>query len=855
MAFGLGFGVLFITPMLFWLASNAWFGRPMASLPIFIATNFFFFHAFCAISYGFELRGFSMLLLLLFCALAASVGICRSDLVWRDSLHGSRSVRYQSIMALIFSFIAILTDWWIFRRQGFDFDSGLSRFAAPFAGDHWRHTAIIAGLLRENQSIFFPNSPLVYQVLWHHGAAVIISALPALPTLFKYELGITLVTGLVMYYCIFTVILSLRHWGIRNWLLLLVIVVVAATEADIFNAGLSYLKFGGPALAADSSTSILSPYRYFSLKLVSLTAPQHAVFFLFAALVVRELYRPILNQDRLPKISWNALRASFLPAIAATIFNPILASLMFPLMYLVIFFREPVYRKNLTRLVTWCFTAGAIILILHLIILRFAIWAPFTRPNITGGGTGAYGIKFFPVLDLTSGLLQGIPLAFPAMVGITGFIFIFILFWGIFFKRELFKDPLVVTLLLSCITWNLIIGDTEIQRHYSMVLAFMALFIFALQLPDWMSHISQTMLAIPIISICFYINAVFIKAYENNASWMPLNTSWQDYYCMNALAQKGYPGIPLVVATPRHFELPIAVEAGPTLVWSQISSVHQRLTHLQAKEMDLINPRDWSTFRRIGESSGVDLVARMKALGFEGVVWGPIEEELYGPRLAALFTKPNRFLASCGLVGLYSLSDNDPLRSQNAESSYREFRKYVDDHPEHFISRQSKIGLEVFPSGNKVSIAGENIAKGAKVSLSSEEPLGVGQLVVDGLADENSSPAFLSGNQFLPWLQIDLGKIYEIESVRIVSPIKKSYPQYTLKNVYLILSDDPITERSPLIAARQAGVTIIFISGELSGDTVVPINRASRYLRIQTSDKGHLMLTEVEVYSKSKVIK
>ena len=851
MAFILGFVVLIGAPIFIWRFGIAWFGKPAVGLTVFIAANFFFFHSFSALSYGFGPRGFSGLFLTLACALAASIGFCRSRLVWHDTSSINASARLNSRLAIVFAFIAVITDWLVFRQQGFDFDNGLSRFAAPFAGDHWRHTAIIAGLLRENQSIFFPNSPLVYQVLWHHGAAVIISALPALPTLFKYELGITLVTGLVMYYCIFTVILSLRHWGIRNWLLLLVIVVVAATEADIFNAGMSYLKFGGPALAADSSTTILSPYRYFSLKLVSLTAPQHAVFFLFAALVIRELYRPILTPNISTEQTWGALRSSFSPAIAATIFSPILASLVFPFLYLIIFFRVPVYRKNLVKLTSWCLMACMITIVLHWIILRFAIWTPFVRPNLTGGGSGSYGLRFLEIFHLDSGLLQNIPLALPAMVGITGGILALFFLWAIFFKREIFKDPLVITLLISCVMWNAIIVDTEIQRHYSMALAFIALFVFALQIPDSLSGLRQILLAVPVIYICFIINGIFIKAYENNASWMPLNIGWKDYFCMNDLVQRKFPGMPLIVSTPRHFELPIGVEAGPSMVWSQVASVHQRITPKQAREMDEVNPRDWSTFRKVGESTGEQLVSRMKALGFEGILWGPAEEEMYGPQLASLFAQPQRFLASCGLVGLYSLSDVDKHSTLNSVSGHKAFRKFVDDHPEHLISRESKANLEVYPAGNKAKIVGNNIAKNSSITLSNKEPLGTGMLVVDGLSDENSSPPFLGGNQFLPSIQLDLGLSYYIDSVRIVSPLKKTLPQYVVKNVYVILSDHPITDKSPLVVARQPGTTIRFISGDLAGSTVVPIDASGRYLRIQTSDKGHLMLTEIEIYSPS----
>jgi len=52
---------------------------------------------------------------------------------------------------------AIGTDAWIFSLQGFSYEDRLSRFAAPFAGDHWRHTAIIGGLLRGSEAVFLPD--------------------------------------------------------------------------------------------------------------------------------------------------------------------------------------------------------------------------------------------------------------------------------------------------------------------------------------------------------------------------------------------------------------------------------------------------------------------------------------------------------------------------------------------------------------------------------------------------------------------------------------------------------------------------------------------------------------------------
>jgi hypothetical protein len=43
-------------------------------------------------------------------------------------------------------------------------------------------------------------------------------------------------------------------------------------------------------------------------------------------------------------------------------------------------------------------------------------------------------------------------------------------------------------------------------------------------------------------------------------------------------------------------------------------------------------------------------------LGFNGLVWGPIEENGWGPKVREALTSPAGFLGSCGRVSLYALS-------------------------------------------------------------------------------------------------------------------------------------------------------------------------------------------------------
>lgn len=851
-ATALGIIILLALPLCFeWaLRRRSW--RSEKSVAAFVALHFFVFHTISALTYGFAVRGWVGLLLLSASSLALTGVLSRASLVWCDDTTLKKSASWPVFIALAMAIAAVSTDWWVFRSQGFDFDTGLSRFAAPFAGDHWRHAAIIAGLQREDQSIFFPDSALVYQVLWHHGAAAILSALPDAVTIFKRELALTLVTGLLMYFCLFDTILRLRPQLLRGWPLLGLVLVLGGTEADIFNAGLTYLQSGHAAFAADSSSLIASPYRYFSLKLVSLTAPQHAVFFMFAALAIMNLCRVVQIDDPPSGSIWMLLRASLVFASMGAVFSPVLAMLVLPFIYLAVFWCVAAFRAEWVRVVRYCAVAVGVVFVLHLLILRMPLWAPFLRPNITGGGSGSYGVKLFPVFDVSTGLITNSPWALASTSGVLGLVVAGLLVWMALCRRSLLRQPLILAFLVTFIFWNWILVDTEIQRHSSMTIAFLGLLVVALYLP-WNSSFTRIgLIMIPSVGVCVLLNGYFIRAYEQNAGFMPLTKAWTDYFCMNELVRKKFPGIPLVVATPRHFELPIAVEAAPTLVWSQVATVHQRMTAAQAEEMDALNPRDWGTFRRIGESTGEAMLERMKALGFRGALWGPIEEELYGPALARVFAKPQRFLASCGFVGLYSLFDNDPRGAADPVSAHKAFRRLLEEQPERLLSRISSVDLKVYVAGNLDFQEGRNVAKGAKTSTSGRETAGSADLVVDGLADEAKSPAFLSGNQFLPWWQIDLGATYDIVSVRLVTPRKKTYPQYELKNAYIMLSDHPMSQRSPLSEGIKPGTTVRFVAGEIAGNVVVPVGASGRYLRIQASDQRHLMLTEVEVFSASE---
>jgi hypothetical protein len=243
----------------------------------------------------------------------------------------------RTVIAVVgLALLSVSSDAFIFSRQGFSWEDRTSLFAAAFAGDIQRDTDVVGGLLRENQSVFFPRSRFTYQVLWHHAAANVVSVMPWNFTIFRYVLGATLATGFLFYVIVYWLAITLRPKLSASPLAAGVVVTLAATDADLYNALFSWLRDGRVGLAADASTRVESAFRYFSNKLITLSSPQHATFFILFGVVVAATYEPKLVAWGTRVWGWPRIWVVVGFTAASVAANPILAVLALPVYWAVL---------------------------------------------------------------------------------------------------------------------------------------------------------------------------------------------------------------------------------------------------------------------------------------------------------------------------------------------------------------------------------------------------------------------------------------------------------------------------------------------------------------------------------------
>jgi hypothetical protein len=202
---------------------------------------------------------------------------------------------WQTIAILVVAIAAVLPSAYFYVHQGFFPENGRNLFAVGIF-DQLRNANLIAALAESRQSVYFPNSELIYQIAWHHAVANATALLQApefswLPR----ALGASLVTGALCYASILWIIVVLRARPLPLWGLFFVS-ALALSDADIAGALSTFVKAGRVGIAADGTSLLGSPpgifpYRYFSMALITITAPVHASFLIVCSLSAALLYR------------------------------------------------------------------------------------------------------------------------------------------------------------------------------------------------------------------------------------------------------------------------------------------------------------------------------------------------------------------------------------------------------------------------------------------------------------------------------------------------------------------------------------------------------------------------------------
>jgi hypothetical protein len=316
-------------------------------------------------------------------------------------------------------------------------------------------------------------------------------------------------------------------------------------------------------------------------------------------------------------------------------------------------------------------SAGVIVgaLILHQLFLNFSIVELFTRPRVTASGSRLFGIDLFGEGGGFA-TLRGLVTLIPEALGVVGLVFGVALVVAAFTQPRRLLDPLPVAWLLGLLTWNLIFVGDEIQRHFSMIAAVMALVGIGLLLPRTFVFLRSFNVGfVAIAGIALYLHSYFVHSFAHGGKSLPIAVSWPDYFCVGNLIRAKYPGLAVVTRIADDFELPIAAEFTTAMVWSQVAFVHQRVGYADAAIFDRINSRDdKQSFERNMLTRPRQTLDALLRLGFNGLVWGPIEENGWGPKVREALTSSAGFLGSCGRVSLYALSGTHVPTQHDADT-------------------------------------------------------------------------------------------------------------------------------------------------------------------------------------------
>jgi hypothetical protein len=613
------------------------------------------------------------------CAAAVTLAMIATGVIWLH-LRGvavslnQRCDMWQTIAIPIIAIAAVLPSAYIYVHQGFFPGSG-ETFFAPGITDQLRNANLIAALAENRQSVYFPNSDLIYQIAWHHAVANATALLPS-PELswLPRSLGASLVTGALCYASILWVVVVLRGRHL-SFFGLLFVSALALSDADIAGALWTLVKAGHLGIAANGLTVLRTPYRYFSIALTTITAPQHASFFIVCSLSAALLYRSGLIG--LSDSRKTAVIPGFIFTAIAGVINPILFVLAaVPIGGAVLLLSVGESRKIF---LTFICSAGVVVgaLVLHQLFLNFSIIELFTRPLVTESASGPFGVDLFGE-DGEFWTLRRLPALIPEALGCVGLVFGIALVMAAFTQPRRLLDPLPVAWILGLLTWNLIFVETEIQRHFSMVAVVMALVGIGLLLPRTFVFLRWFNVGfVAVAGIALFLHSYSVHSFAHRGHSLPMVVSWPDYFCVGNLIRAKYPGLSVVTRTPDDLYLPIAAEFTTAMVWSQVAFVHQRVGDADAAIFDRINSgNDQHLFKRNVLTRPQQTLDALLRLGFNGLVWGPIEENSWGPKVREALTSPAGFLGSCGRVSLYALSGASVPTQQDAQTQLNEEKRF-----------------------------------------------------------------------------------------------------------------------------------------------------------------------------------
>ncbi len=542
-------------------------------------------------------------------------------IVWQtfSKLQFRRAQYFSAPVFLGLSGIALLLSadlFFIMARQGWGLSSDLlsssAYFRPPFNSDAQRTVALIQALIRGNLSPYLPQSNLVYQVFWHHLASHFVWPFSN-AFAFAATSGVLLATALLVLITFLWTLALYRPAFLKHWKLGLLFLVIFFTHADLFGFLSSVFGNGKAGIEADWSYS--PPFfRYFSLKLLLLTAPQHAAFFL-----------PFLCFQLLRRFSPSSGLLCGFFFIFSVLCSPVLAVFLFgPLLC------WKAMNRSLRARELFLISLGILICIpLHSAIFQFPLHTLFLRPG------GSDSVLLAPALGWWLS-----PFWLLACGGGLS-----ILFFVPSVRRRWNQETLGLCFLGGLLFFYLFTG-IEIRRHFAMVLGVMLPLGIFRALPSPRRFANNFPYLRVALSIALLLHGYFLYCYLGKPSALDPKIAWQDYFRMNQEIHSHYPDLAVIAATSYELGLvkPILLQTATTFADALSAGVHGDVSSEKKELLAKV------------EQSG-DILPYARALGYRALLWGPVEEKVWGERGRLRFFSKAKQVYRTGSVSLLTLTD------------------------------------------------------------------------------------------------------------------------------------------------------------------------------------------------------
>lgn len=577
--------------------------------------------------------------------------------IHRRSLFIPTEVHASRLLAVIFAIalVGILDSIVIASFQGYH--DGMVYFRPPFNSDPQRNVFLINALIRHDGSPFFPGAGMLYQLFWYHLAAVFVS-LSKSPNHYGLAMGVAVATSYFLFVVILWSVYSARPL-LGRAVFAIPLLIILFSHADIYFFIKGLIFSGAPCIVADASCDILlGPerlYEPFSIKNASLVSPQHALFALgLAAFLGGSCYRPfkmfsqVLLEDSRPYVLSEFRRNVASPVFGAALLimmflvSPILSAFILPFFIL---FESIVliWKRHWLDLARYMLMLAGLLLV-ALVVYRIAFDESavrlYWRPYLTGLESLRLFKSFFedwtrlPAVFLT-------PVALVAVLGISGALVILLSVIALHQKQaSRFMVPAVFVLFAATYYTNFVLGHAEIRRHVSIVIPVIAVFALISLMSDYLKRPLLRYGIFLLAAISLPLHGYYLYSYTQKPSLASSTIPWSDYVCMNGVLNERYRNQPALAAEGGGLRFPLVFEATSSYDRFDDAAIHARLRDHSSRIID---------FSR----AGVPVTELTGNLGIRLVVWGPVEDEVWGMTAKTKMLGENTPLERCGSVGLY----------------------------------------------------------------------------------------------------------------------------------------------------------------------------------------------------------